>query len=100
MTEFDPFQVGSHLDDDAPVESIRYLAGKSKAVLNAVDIHTVGDLKRTGVVDTYLRIKAAGFPASLNFVWAMYAGLMGSDINCLPPEFKDSVKAEIKNAQD
>jgi hypothetical protein len=99
MTDMAPFQIGSHLADDAPVESIRYLAGKSKAVLNALDIHTVGDLKRAGVVDTYLRIKAAGFPASLNFVWAMYAGLMDTDINRLPPEFKDAVKAEIGSAQ-
>lgn len=98
MTEFDPFQIGSHLADDAPVESVRYLGPKSKDTLNALGIMTVGDLKREGVIDTFLKIKRAGFPASLNFVWAMYAGLMNIDFHRVPPEFKDAVKAEIAQA--
>ncbi|NVJ97921.1 MAG: TfoX/Sxy family DNA transformation protein [Alphaproteobacteria bacterium] len=98
MTEFDPFQIGNHLDDALPVEAVRYLGPKSKDTLNAIGIHTVGELKNAGVIDTYLRIKQAGFPASLNFVWAMYAGLMGVDFHRVPSEFKEAVKAEIKRA--
>ncbi len=46
MVDFDPVQIGGHLDDNAQVESVRYLGPKSKDILNAIDIYTVGDLKR------------------------------------------------------
>jgi len=89
-------QIGAHLDDSAPVESIRYMGPTSKTQLNAIGIFTVGDLKRMGAIDTYLAVKATGYPVSLNFVWAMFAGLMGIDFGKIPPEFKVAVKAELQ----
>ena len=82
----------------APVESLRYLAGKSKVALNGIGIITVADLERVGVIDAYLQMKAAGVRAGLNFVWAMFAGLQGIDIFRIPAEFKEAVKAELKKA--
>jgi DNA transformation protein and related proteins len=94
------FEIGAHLDDSAPVESVRYIGPKSKIELNAIGIITVGDLKRVGVIDAYLTIKNTGLPVSINFVWAMFAGLLGVDFNRVPPEFKAAVRAELKAAAD
>lgn len=95
----DFLEIGAHLDEDAPVESLRYIGPKSKAELNAIEIITVGDLKRIGVIDAYLIIKNKGFPVSINFVWAMFAGLMGMDFHRIPQEFKAAVRAELEAAE-
>lgn len=97
MEELNFLEIGAHLDDDAPIESVRYLGPKSKAELNAVQIFTVGDLKKKGAIDAYLEVKDRGFPVSLNFLWAMFAGLMGVDFHKIPPEFKDAVKAQLES---
>ena len=89
------FEIGAHLDDAAPVETVRYIGPKSKVELNAIGIHTVGDLKRVGVIDAYLAIRNSGFPATINFVWAMFAGLLGVDFHRIPLEFKAAVRAEL-----
>ncbi len=89
------FILGAHLDTSAPVESIRYLGPKSKHELNAINIQTVGDLVNYGVVDAYLAVKAEGCPVTLNFLWAMFAGLMDVDFQALPPDFKRAVKKQL-----
>ena len=87
--------VGESVPDDTPVEAIRYLGPSSKNQLGAIGITTAGELKRMGVIDAYLTMKHAGMRVSLNFVWAMYAGLMGWDFGAIPPEFKQAVRREI-----
>jgi hypothetical protein len=91
--------VGEGVADDTPVAALRWLGAKSGAQLGAIGIHTAGDLKRVGVIEAYLMMKRAGMPASLNFVWAMYAGLMGWDFRAIAPEFKAAVKAAIRDAE-
>ena len=98
LEELNLFEIGAHLDDAAPVESVRYIGPKSKVELNAIGILTVGDLKRIGVIDAYLTIKRKGYPASINFVWAMFAGLLGVDFHRIPLEFKAAVRAELEAA--
>ena len=93
MTE--PLTLGAHLNKDAPVDTIRYLGPKSRRELNALNIQTVGDLVNYGVIDAYLDVKAAGCPVTLNFLWAMFAGLMDLDFHALPTDFKDAVKREL-----
>ena len=93
-------EIGAHLDDDAVVESVRYIGPKSKIELNAIGIITVGDLKRVGVIDAYLTIKSTGYPVTINFIWAMFAGMLGVDFHLVPLEFKDAVKAQLKAADE
>lgn len=92
---FDLFEIGAHLDDARPVESVRYIGAKSKVALNDIGILTVGDLKRIGVIDAYLAMISGGVPANINFVWAMFAGLLGVDFHGIPLEFKAAVRAEL-----
>lgn len=90
--------LGAHLDNKEAVEIIRYLGIKSRDQLNKVGIFTVGDLKQEGAIEVYLRLKQAGFPVTLNFLWAMFAGLMDVDLHKLPIEFKEAVKKELDSA--
>ncbi|MBL4839005.1 MAG: TfoX/Sxy family DNA transformation protein [Kordiimonadaceae bacterium] len=97
-TDIDIAEIGAHLDDAALVETVRYIGPKSKIELNAIGIITVGDLKRVGVIDAYLTIKGTGYPVTINFVWAMFAGLLGVDFHLVPPEFKEAVRAQLDKA--
>lgn len=97
MPSIDPSLLGAHLDADAPVETIRYLGAKSKRELNAINIRTVGELVNYGVVDAFIAVRQVGHPVTLNFLWAMFAGLMDVDIHTLPREFKDAVCAELES---
>ena len=98
MKEVNFLAFGAHLDDDAVVETIRYLGPISKKELNAIGVHTVGDLKERGIIEAYLQVKERGYPVNLNFVWAMFAGLMDVDFHKIPPEFKDAVKTQLESA--
>jgi DNA transformation protein len=98
MDNINLFEIGAQLNDADPVESVRYIGPKSKVELNAIGIITVGDLKRTGVIEAYLTIKAKGYPVTINFVWAMFAGLLGLDFHRIPAEFKAAVRAQLEAA--
>lgn len=98
MEDINFLEVGTHLDDNAPIETVRYLGPKSKADLNAIGVYTVGHLKTKGVIDAFLEMKALGHHVGLNFVWAMFAGLLGVDFHKIPPEFKEAVKAQLDSS--
>ena len=49
-------------------------------------------------IDAYLEMKSRGFAVSKNFLWAMYAGLLGVDFHKIPPEFKDVVNKQLASA--
>lgn len=97
MSSVDPMPLGAHLNPDDPVDSVRYLGPKSKRELNELNIMTVADLVNYGVIDAFLAVKAAGHPVTLNFLWAMFAGLMDLDFHKIPKEFKGAVKSELKS---
>lgn len=48
---------------------------KSESWLRAVGIETLQDLERIGPVLAYVMVRDAGFPASLNLLYALEAGL-------------------------
>lgn len=56
---------------------IRNIGPKSAAWLRQVGVHTQADLERLGAVETYLRVKRAGFRASLNLLYALEGALTG-----------------------
>jgi len=53
------------------------LGPKSDAMLAAIGIRTHADLAARGAVDTYIALKRAGQPASLNMLWALEGALTG-----------------------
>ncbi|HEX7112388.1 MAG TPA: TfoX/Sxy family protein [Mizugakiibacter sp.] len=58
-------------------DKIRNIGPKSAAWLRQVGVHTQADLERLGAVETYLRVKRAGFRASLNLLYALEGALAG-----------------------
>lgn len=68
---------------------------KTKAWLESIGIYTVADLQATGVVETYLKLKAA-FPnqVTLNALW----GLEGVANNRHWQDIPEERKAELRQA--
>ncbi|MCE5233182.1 MAG: TfoX/Sxy family protein [Mizugakiibacter sp.] len=56
---------------------IRNIGPKSAAWLRQVGVHTQADLERLGAVEAYMRVKRAGFRASLNLLYALEGALAG-----------------------
>jgi hypothetical protein len=72
-----------------PLTSLRNLGTNSSYWLNKVGIKSVDDLFEVGVVDAYLRAKAA-FPdqVSLNLLYALQGGMLDIHWRDLPEEMK------------
>ena len=56
-------------------EKIRNVGPKSAAWLRQVGVRTLDDLRRIGVVETFMKVKRAGFRPSLNLLYAMQGAL-------------------------
>lgn len=72
-------------------DKIRNVGPKSAAWLRQVGIRTLDDLRRTGPVETYLKIKRAGFRPSLNLLYAMQGALEDKHWAELSEEAKHSL---------
>jgi len=64
---------------DTPITTLPGLGAKSAAMLATIGVRTCADLKARGAVGTWLALKAAGQPASLNLLWALEGALTGRD---------------------
>jgi DNA transformation protein len=77
----------------------RAVPGKSSEWLASVGIHTLDDVAKLGVVETYKRVKAA-YPdkVSLNILWGLQAALL--DLRCatreLPPDIKEELRKQVE----
>ena len=71
---------------------------KSTAWLASVGIHTLDDVASIGVVESYLRVKAA-YPdkVSLNLLYGLQAALLDLPWNELPPDIKAELKRQVDN---
>ncbi len=78
------------------IEKLRNIGPKSARMLKEVGIAEIGDLRKAGCVNTFQRLRFL-YPdqVSLNFLWAMHAGLQGRDWRDLSQEEKDSLKEEL-----
>ncbi|MEO8459366.1 MAG: TfoX/Sxy family protein [Dokdonella sp.] len=56
-------------------EKIRNVGPKSAAWLRQVGVRTLDDLRETGPVATFLKVKRAGFRPSLNLLYSMAGAL-------------------------
>lgn len=78
---------------------IRNVGPKSAAWLRQVGVHTQADLERLGAVETYLRVKRAGFRASLNLLYALEGALSGCHWAELPTERRGELLLAVDAAE-
>jgi TfoX-like protein len=77
---------------------MKNMGPKSKQWLASVGIHTLDDVANIGVVESYLRVKAA-YPGkvSLNLLYGLQAALLDLPWNELPPDIKAELKSQVDN---
>ena len=76
---------------------MKNMGPKSREWLASVGIHTLGDVAKLGVVETYKRVKAA-YPekVSLNLLYGLQAALLDIPWNELPPDIKAELKKQVE----
>ena len=77
---------------------MKNLGPKSSEWLASVGVHTLDDVARLGVVETYKRVKAA-YPEkeSLNLLYGLQAALLDLPWNELPPDIKAELKRQVED---
>jgi hypothetical protein len=77
---------------------MKNMGPKSTEWLASVGIHTLDDVAEIGVVESYLRVKAA-YPenVSLNLLYGLQAALLDLPWNELPPDIKADLKGQVEN---
>lgn len=76
---------------------MKNLGPKSREWLASVGVHTIDDVARLGIIETYRRVKAA-YPekVTLNLLWGLQAALLGIRWDELPPDIKDELRRQIE----
>ncbi len=82
-----------------PIETLRNLGPASGEAMRAVGIRTIGDLQRIGPVAAFQLVKRVRPNATLNWLWAMAAGLKDLDLRELSTETKDRLRSELEELQ-
>ena len=80
-------------------EKIRNVGPKSAAWLRQVGVRTIEDLTREGAVDTFLKVKRAGFRPSLNLLYSMEGALVDCHWTDLSDERKQQLVSEYESAE-
>jgi DNA transformation protein len=79
---------------------LKNLGMASVNILRAVGINTYADLKRTGAVETYRRIKARDINVSKVMLYALQGALMDVHWNDLSPDHKRQLVEDAEGNQD
>ena len=76
---------------------MRNIGPKSSEWLASVGIHSLEDVEKIGVVESYLRVKIA-YPdkVSLNLLYGLQAALLDIPWNMLPAEMKEDLKRQVE----
>lgn len=76
---------------------MKKLGPKSSEWLASIGIHTLDDVAKLGVVETYRRVKAA-YPekVTLNMQYGLQAALLGIRWDELPPDIKAELKRQVE----
>lgn len=74
---------------------MKNIGPKSSEWLASIGVHTLDDVARLGVVETYKRVKAA-YPekVTLNMLWGLQAALLDIPWNELPQDIKDELRRQ------
>ena len=78
---------------------IRNVGPKSAAWLRQVGVRTTEDLARIGPVETFLKVKRAGFRPSLNLLYSMAGALADCHWADLPEEQKQELLGALESAE-
>jgi DNA transformation protein len=71
---------------------------KSSKWLASVGIHTLDDVARLGVVETYKRVRAAHpDKVSLNLLWGLQAALLEIPWKELPQDIKEELRRRVEH---
>lgn len=81
-------------------EKIPNIGPKTQAQLRQIGIRTHEDLARFGVVDTFVRLKRAGFKPSLNALYALEGALSNRHWTSLSPDEKNALVVEANARLD
>jgi len=75
---------------------VKNIGPKSSEWLASVGVHSLDDVARLGVVETYKRVKAA-YPekVTLNMLWGLQAALLNIRWDELPQDIKDQLRKEV-----
>jgi DNA transformation protein and related proteins len=77
---------------------MKNIGPKSSQWLASIGIHTLDDVAKLGVVETYKRVKVA-YPekVTLNMLWGLQAALLGIPWNELPPDIKQELRRQVED---
>ena len=81
-------------------EKIPNIGPKTQAQLRQIGIRTHEDLARLGVVDTFVRLKRAGFKPSLNALYALEGALSNRHWTSLSADEKNALVVEANARLD
>ena len=78
---------------------MKNIGPKSSAWLASVGVHTLDDVAKLGVVETYKCVKTA-YPekVSLNLLYGLQAALLDLPWNELPPDIKAELKRQVEQS--
>jgi len=78
---------------------MRNIGPKSSEWLASVGVHTLDDVAKLGVVESYKRVKAA-YPekVSLNLLYGLQAALLDLPWNELPSDIKEELKRQVEDS--
>ena len=81
-------------------EQLKNIGPTSAQWLRAVGIHSREELERLGSVEAFRLVKAHGFNASLNLLYALEAALQDVHWTTLSPQTKTKLKAAAKKVKE
>lgn len=78
---------------------MKNMGPKSTEWLASVGVHSLDDVVKLGVVETYRRVKAA-YPekVSLNLLYGLQAALLDLPWNELPTDIKEELKKQVEDS--
>ena len=77
---------------------MKNMGPKSSECLTSIGVHSLEDVAKLGVVETYKRVKKAAYPekVSLNLLYGLQAALLDISWNELPPDIKEELKRQVE----
>lgn len=72
-------------------DKLRNIGPKSAAWLRQVGVRSLEDLQEAGAIETYMRVKRAGFRPSLNLLYALEGALLDCHWQDIPEERRNEL---------